>query len=97
MRSRLELRIQLTVKSWKAFRVRAFVVSSPTADLDLLAKVQVQYEVLEGWKQSIANCRKYELLPEKARQYIEKIESEIGVKVEWIGVGAARDAMIHRP
>ncbi|KAL3899281.1 MAG: hypothetical protein SGCHY_002160 [Lobulomycetales sp.] len=85
------------IKVGVAYTIDGKKLESFPADLDLLAKVQVQYEVLEGWKQSIANCRKYELLPEKARQYIEKIESEIGVKVEWIGVGAARDAMIHRP
>lgn len=51
---------------------------------------------MPGWKESIAECREYAMLPKKARDYVERIEEILGVKVEWIGVGAARDAMIKK-
>ncbi|TPX53872.1 adenylosuccinate synthase [Powellomyces hirtus] len=68
------------------------------ADLTVLEKCTVEYETLPGWQQDISKCRTYEELPENARKYIERVEQLLdGVKVEWIGVGPSRDAMIHRP
>lgn len=66
------------------------------ADLDVLAKVEVEYETLPGWKESIADCREWESLPVNAKKYVERVEEILGVAVEWIGVGAARDAMITK-
>jgi adenylosuccinate synthase len=51
---------------------------------------------MKGWKESIAECREYESLPLNARIYVERVEEILGVKVEWIGVGAGRDAMITK-
>ncbi|KAK4701846.1 adenylosuccinate synthase, partial [Phenoliferia sp. Uapishka_3] len=64
------------------------------ADLEVLAKVEVQYVEMPGWKTSIAEITKYEDLPENCRNYVEFIEKFIGVKVGWIGVGPGREAMI---
>ncbi|KAJ3194171.1 hypothetical protein HK101_003335 [Irineochytrium annulatum] len=66
------------------------------ADLKKLGESTVEYETLPGWMSSLSKCRTYEELPENARRYVERIETLLGVKVEWIGVGAGRDAMIHR-
>lgn len=62
----------------------------------MLAKVIVEYEVMPGWMESIAECREYESLPLNARKYVERVEEILGVQVEWIGVGAAREAMITK-
>ncbi|SNX85140.1 probable ADE12 - adenylosuccinate synthetase [Melanopsichium pennsylvanicum] len=66
------------------------------ADLEVLAKVEVQYKTLPGWQQDISKATTYEELPENCRHYIEFIEQFLGVKIEWIGVGPARESMIHR-
>ncbi|KAJ3040793.1 hypothetical protein HDV00_010408 [Rhizophlyctis rosea] len=66
------------------------------ADLDILSRVEVVYETLPGWQQDISKCRKFEDLPQNAQRYIQRVEELMEVKVEWIGVGAGRDAMIHR-
>ncbi|KAJ3396127.1 hypothetical protein HDU92_003996 [Lobulomyces angularis] len=66
------------------------------ADLNLLGKVEVEYETLPGWKTDISKCRKYEELPINAQKYVERVEQLTKCYVEWIGVGASRDAMIHR-
>lgn len=66
------------------------------ADLDELAKVEVQYVELPGWKTSIENIKIFEDLPENCRKYVEFIEEYLGVKVGWIGTGPARDSMIKR-
>ncbi|KLO14889.1 AMPSase 1 [Schizopora paradoxa] len=66
------------------------------ADLDVLAKVNVKYETLPGWKASIAGATKYEELPENCKKYVEFIEGFLDVDVEWIGVGPGRSSMIRK-
>lgn len=66
------------------------------ADLDTLARVEVQYVELPGWEQSIEDVTKFEDLPENCRKYVEFIEEYLGVKVGWIGTGPARESMIAR-
>ncbi|OAJ37625.1 adenylosuccinate synthase [Batrachochytrium dendrobatidis JEL423] len=66
------------------------------ANLHVLANVEVKYETLPGWKIDISKCRKFEELPVNAQKYVSRVEQLVGVPVEWIGVGVARDAMIHR-
>ncbi|KAL0095295.1 putative ADE12-adenylosuccinate synthetase [Phycomyces blakesleeanus] len=66
------------------------------SELELLEEIEVKYVELPGWQSDISKCRTWEELPVNAKKYIEFIEKESGVPVEWIGVGASRDAMIHR-
>lgn len=66
------------------------------ADLDLLAKVEVEYDTLPGWNTSIENARTYEELPENCKKYIEYIEQSLKVPIEWIGVGPGRECMIKK-
>ncbi|CCF50613.1 hypothetical protein NDA11_005897 [Ustilago hordei] len=66
------------------------------ADLEVLAKVEVQYKTLPGWQQDISKAQTWEELPKNCRKYVEFIEQFLGVKIEWIGVGPARESMIHR-
>lgn len=66
------------------------------ADLDLLAQVTVEYVTMPGWKTDISKISTYSDLPEKCREYVEFIETFLGVKIGWIGVGPARDSMIVR-
>jgi len=66
------------------------------ADLEVLAKVNVEYVSLPGWKMSIASVRKYADLPENCQKYIAFIEQFLGVPIEWIGVGPERDSMLKK-
>ena len=56
--------------------------------------VQVEYEVLPGWKSDISSIRNYADLPLAARTYVERIEELCGVPVHYIGIGPGRDALI---
>ncbi|KAI0026496.1 Adenylosuccinate synthetase [Vararia minispora EC-137] len=66
------------------------------ANLDILARVEVIYETLPGWRTSIASARTYDDLPDNCRTYVEFVERALGVPVEWIGVGPEREAMIRK-
>ncbi|KAF8065351.1 AMPSase 1 [Lyophyllum atratum] len=67
------------------------------ADLDILAKVRVEYTTLPGWRTPITHITSYADLPPNCRAYVEFIERAAGVRVEWIGVGPGRDSMIVKP
>lgn len=64
------------------------------ADLDLLAKVQVEYVTFPGWESNISEVTSFDQLPENCQKYVKFIEEYLGVKVEWIGVGPARHSTI---
>ena len=67
------------------------------ADLDLLAKVEVEYVTLPGWQSSIEKVTSYQDLPENCKKYIEFIEEFTKVSVKWIGVGPGRESMVTKP
>ena len=53
------------------------------------------YKTFEGdWDTS--DCKKYEDLPQKAKDYIKFIEDYTGVRVKYIGVGADETRTIVR-
>uniref|UniRef100_A0A8C7DDT7 Adenylosuccinate synthetase n=1 Tax=Oncorhynchus kisutch TaxID=8019 RepID=A0A8C7DDT7_ONCKI len=65
------------------------------ANMDVLQKVEVEYEKLPGWKSDSSACRKWEDLPVKAQNYIRFVEIHVGVPIKWVGVGKARESMIQ--
>lgn len=71
-------------------------LTSFPADLEILAKVQVQYKTLPGWKGDISKVTSFDELPLTCRQYVEFIEQFLNVHIKWIGVGPGREAMIVR-
>ncbi|KAL1703316.1 Adenylosuccinate synthetase [Schizophyllum commune] len=66
------------------------------ADLELLAKVDVEYVTLPGWQTSISSLTSYDALPENCKKYIAFIEEFLGTPIEWIGVGPGRESMLHK-
>jgi adenylosuccinate synthase len=77
--------------------LRFQVYDSYVADLQDLERVEVEYETLPGWKSDISQCRSFADLPLNAQKYIRRVEELVGSRVEWIGVGVGREAMIHIP
>lgn len=49
------------------------LVTPPGNTLDL-ARVQVSYVTLPGWKQNISKCRRFEELPIRAQEYVRMVE-----------------------
>ena len=64
-----------------------------TSELDGCEPV---YETMPGWKCDISGARTYSELPKEARDYVERIEREIGCPISYVSVGAQRDALIRR-
>ncbi|KAJ1948997.1 Adenylosuccinate synthase [Linderina macrospora] len=82
------------IKVAVSYTINGKNVTSFPADLDDLETATVNYVTLPGWNKDISKCRKFEELPKNCQDYVRFIEKDLGVPVEWIGVGASRDAMI---
>ena len=64
----------------------------PTA----LAAAEPVIEYLDGWGSDITGVRKWEDLPEAAREYVTYIEKAVGCPITYVSVGAERDSIIIR-
>ena len=53
-------------------------------------------EYFDGWNCDISACRKWDELPEAAKNYVLYIEKQIGCFIKYVSVGAERDSMIIR-
>lgn len=62
----------------------------------LLNRCKPVMETLPGWKCDITACKTYAELPQNARNYIEYIESRVGVPVVMVSNGPARESIIYR-
>ena len=60
----------------------------------LWEKIEPIYEEMEGWQESTVGIKSLGELPQKARNYIQKIENLCGVKAVIISTGAKREETI---
>lgn len=64
---------------------------------DALRRAKPVITTVKGWQCDISQCRKYEDLPQAAKEYIVLLEKETGAKIKYISVGAEREAYLVRP
>ena len=60
-----------------------------------LAEAKPVYEYLNGWGCDISGCRTFAELPEAAQQYVKYIEAQMECPVQFVSVGADREAYIR--
>lgn len=66
------------------------------SEMDRLAMCEPVYETTGGWPEDIMGVRSFSNLPSAAQDYVQRIESLIGVPVKFITVGPAREQSIRR-
>jgi len=49
-----------------------------------LERVETEWGEVKGWKKSIVGCRKYEELPDEAKEYLALIESELKIPIRYV-------------
>jgi adenylosuccinate synthase len=59
-----------------------------------LNRAEPVIETMDGWCCDISGVRRWEDLPEAARNYVDRIEKAIRCPITYISVGAERDSMI---
>lgn len=64
-------------------------------DMAELAHVQPVYRSFAGWNAETTGATRFDQLPERARQYLDMIASELGVRIALISTGADRRETIR--
>lgn len=62
----------------------------------LLNDAKPVWESVPGWKCDISGARKWEDLPQAARDYVLYVEKAVGCPITYVSVGPERDAIILR-
>ena len=62
--------------------------------VDDLRRVVPVYETLPGWQQEIRDIRRYADLPQRAREYLDRLSQILGRPVEVVSVGPDREQTI---
>jgi adenylosuccinate synthase len=78
------------------YRVNGMVQTSPPWASGNLGDAEAVYEELPGWKESTVGIKRYEELPERARSYLDRLQSLVGVPITIISTGPDRDQTIIR-
>ena len=79
-----------------AYKLNGKELPSFPEDLIDLAKVEVVYKKFPGWEQDITGIKKYEDLPENAKNYLKFIEDYLQVPIQWVGTCPSRDSMLEK-
>jgi adenylosuccinate synthase len=67
------------------------------AELGGLEGVEPVYATCPGWTEDLTGVRRFEDLPDGARNYVRWIEERVGVPVEMLSVGPERDQVVPVP
>ena len=85
---------QDTIKICTGYKYNEKLYNTFPADIDVLNNCEPVYEEVPGWNEDTSGMRSAESLPEKAKDYIKRIENIIGVKVKMVSVGPERSQII---
>ncbi|OLC25178.1 MAG: adenylosuccinate synthase [Actinobacteria bacterium 13_1_20CM_2_65_11] len=76
------------------FRGKRF--DHPLANISHYKHCEPAYEEMPGWQQDIGAASCWDDLPQKCRDYVERIGELIGAPVELVGTGPRRDQFVTR-
>jgi adenylosuccinate synthase len=78
------------------YRIEGREVRDFPADLPSLERIAPVYEMHSAWTEDITGVRRFEDLPRRAREYVERVEREVGVPIAMLSVGPERSQVIPR-
>lgn len=78
-----------------AYRLDGQMIHHFPASLEETERAEPIYENLPGWKQPIGSCKRFEDLPQKAKNYLSCISMLAGAKISVVSVGPRRDQTIE--
>lgn len=65
----------------------------PMTQTDVHHAVPV-YETMPAWDEDITGCRTFDELPQKAQDYLNRLEELSGCRISYVGVGPGRDQTV---
>lgn len=83
-----------TIKICTGYLLNGEKVQEVPANLDKFEKCQPVYEEMPGWRSDIRGAKTFADLPEKARNYVKRLEQLVGCPMVIVSVGPRRDETI---
>jgi adenylosuccinate synthase len=84
-----------TISVCVAYEVDGELLRYPPYHQSDFHHVQPVYENFPGWQSNSSSARSVDELPKEARQYLEFLESEVGIPITMVGVGADREQILQ--
>ncbi len=85
-----------TIKICTAYEADGVVYENVPSQQTAFHHAKPVYEEMPSWQCDISNCRKFDELPQEARDYIERLEELAGVPISIVTVGPDREQTIMR-
>jgi len=79
-----------------AYRLDGTTLTAPPAHAAQLERAEPVIEFVPGWKEDLRSVRRFDDLPDTARDYVERLEALLDVPVSIIGVGPDRSQTLVR-
>ncbi len=73
------------------YELEGKILKSFPTDVERLSCVKPVYQTLPGWNSDISDCRSYDELPQKTKEYLEFISRASGINIKIISVGPKRE------
>jgi len=84
------------IKICTGYELDGEVLDYPPESTVEFARCQPLYEEIGGWTEDISGAKSYQALPEAVRNYVERIEELLGVKITIVSVGPGREQTVRR-
>ena len=78
------------IKVCVGYKLFGKLLKSFPSDVDRLSSVTPVYETVDGWMEDISECKSYDELPPKTKEYLEFISDQANIKIEIVSVGPKR-------
>lgn len=78
------------IKVCIGYEINGKRIKSFPSDVERLNNVTPVYETLDGWMEDISECKSYDELPQKTKEYLEFISDQANIKIEIVSVGPKR-------
>ena len=85
-----------TVKICVAYKYKGKIFREFPYDLEVLEKARPVYDELPGWQRDISGARHYAELPKNAREYLDRLQEILKVRISYVSVGSKREETIVR-
>jgi len=83
-----------TLRICTAYKYEGETLELPPVGADAIEKCEPVYEEMPGWSESTAGVKSLDDLPVNARNYIKRLEQEIGVPADIVSTGPDREETI---
>ncbi|MGB5604372.1 MAG: adenylosuccinate synthetase, partial [Gammaproteobacteria bacterium] len=83
-----------TLKLATSYKYNGRTVDMPPLGADAIEQCEPIYEEMPGWQESTLGIKDIDSLPDKARDYLNRMQEIVGVPVDIVSTGPERDQTI---